>query len=92
MEILQIDSMTTKGKHTVLFIEDKITTVFVSTLTRDLLRERLLVNTKYGTLHKKLCESSRIALPWFSSVATRISFALFTTAWQTMLREVWLHG
>ena len=46
----------------------------------------------YGTLHKKLCKSSQIALPWFISVATRISFALFTTGWRTMLREVWLHG
>ena len=46
----------------------------------------------YGTLHKKLCESSRIALPWLASVATRISFALFITAWRTMLRKVWLHG
>ena len=47
---------------------------------------------KYSTLHKKLCESSWIASPWFASVATRINFALFTTAWQTMLCEVWLHG
>ena len=48
MEILQIASMTTKGKHTVLSIEDKITICehSQSTLTRDLLRVRLFVNTK----------------------------------------------
>ena len=44
MEILQIASMTTKGKHTVLSIEDKIT--ISEQLTSDLLRVRLLVNTK----------------------------------------------
>ena len=44
MEILQIASMTTKGKRTVLSIEDKIT--ICEHLTRDLLRVRLLVNIK----------------------------------------------
>ena len=37
---------------------------------------------------RKHCESSQIALPWFTSVAACFSFALFTTAWRTMLCEV----
>ena len=43
-EILPTASMTTKGKHTVLSIEDKIT--ICEHLSRDLLRVRSLVNTK----------------------------------------------
>ena len=41
MEILQIASMTTKGKHTVLPIEDKI--IICEQMTRDLLRVRSLI-------------------------------------------------
>ena len=41
----------------------------------------------YGTLHKKL----RILTYCFAMIRI-ISFALFTTAWRTMLCEVWLHG
>ena len=43
MEIQQTAKMTTKCKHTVLSIEDKIT--ICGSLTRDLLRGRSLMNT-----------------------------------------------
>ena len=45
-----------------------------------------------GTMHKKPLQ---ILANCFAMVHIRgdsIIFVLFTTAWQTMLREVWLHG